>query len=60
MATDKRRQCLLIEVESDEQDDDDDEDEDDLFNLRRMTQMKAISKMISRTKVRPIAMRISV
>jgi hypothetical protein len=59
MATDKRRQCLLIEVESDEQDDDD-EDEDDLFNLRRMTQMKAISKMISRTKVRPIAMRISV
>ena len=34
MATDKRRQCLLIEVESDEQDDDDD---DDLFNLRRIT-----------------------
>jgi hypothetical protein len=50
---------LLIEVESDEQDDED-EDEDDLFNLRRMTKMKAINNTISRTKVRPIAMRISV
>ncbi len=59
MATDNRRQCLLIEVESDEQDDED-EDDDDLFNLRRMTKMKAINNTISRTKVRPIAMRISV
>ena len=31
---DNRRQCLLIEVDSDEHEDEEEDEDDDLFNLR--------------------------